>query len=536
MDKKIRACRCLVELVLDGRVSDSRELNLAKKEVCQRFGLDRLPGNSEILAVAGEDRGAVLELLRLKPVRTVSGVAVVAVMTSPAPCPHGRCLPCPGGPDSVFRSPQSYMGEEPAARRAFQHGFDPYRQVESRLRQLGDIGHRLDKVELIVMGGTFTARTQDYQEWFVRRCLEALNDYPYPPSVSHPCSSGSSLSRVQSLNETSRVRNVGLTVETRPDWAKERHVDVILGLGGTKVELGVQTTHNHILGLIRRGHTVEDVVEANRRLRDSGLKVGFHMMPGLPGSTPELDLESFREVFSNPGFMPDYLKIYPTLVTPGTPLHRLWEEGEYQPYDLETTVRLVASVKAMLPGWVRLQRVQRDIPAHQIVAGVKKSNLRQLAQRELARMGERCCCIRCREVGHRLLEGVEPGRVELCHETYQACGGEEHFISFEDQGRGVLVGFIRLRFPHLPHRPELKGDVCLVRELHVYGPLAPLGENGVGDIWQHRGYGEELLEYAEETGRDAGFKKIAVTSGVGVRPYYRRHGYHLEGVYMVKEL
>ncbi len=534
MDRTGPACRELVEQLLRKEITNEQELNAAKKEVSARYKLSSLPGNSMILAAAkDEERQQVIELLQLKPVRTISGVAVIAAMTSPAPCPHGLCIQCPGGPTSKFHSPQSYMGAEPAARRAFENDFDPYMQVSSRLRQLLEIGHQVGKAELIVMGGTFTARTLCYQEWFVKRAIEAMNDFygeEWRQNRKYI-----SIEEVQSANESARIRNVGITIETRPDWTEKEHIDTILGLGATKVEIGVQSTYDFILAGIQRGHTVTDSANANMRLRDSGLKVGFHMMPGLPGSMTESDFRMFKTLFEDERFMPDYLKIYPTLVTEGTRLHGMWELGNYAPLEVDEAVELLAKVKSILPKWVRLQRIQRDIPAYQVLAGIKKSDIRELAKKRLLEMGGRCRCIRCREVGHRMLLGIEPGNIELTTEEYRACGGKEHFISFEDTEKDVLIGFIRLRFPNAPHRQELPG-AALVRELHVYGSMVLPGDSAGETQWQHRGYGEELLVQAEEIARSAGYEKIAVTSAIGVRDYYRKFGYGREGAYMIKRL
>ncbi|HEY6585866.1 MAG TPA: tRNA uridine(34) 5-carboxymethylaminomethyl modification radical SAM/GNAT enzyme Elp3, partial [Candidatus Methanoperedens sp.] len=294
-------------------------------------------------------------------------------------------------------------------------------------------------------------------------------------------------------------------------------------------------TYDFILAGIQRGHTVAASADANMRLRDNGLKVGFHMMPGLPGATVDSDLRMFKRLFEDERFMPDYLKIYPTLVTEGTRLHGMWELGNYAPLEVLEAVELLAKIKALLPRWVRLQRIQRDIPAYQVLAGIKKSNIRQLAQERLKEMGGKCRCIRCREVGHKELSGIKPENIELINEKYRACGGLEHFISFEDATMDVLIGFLRLRFPAAPHRPELKG-AALIRELHVYGSMVAPGEDAGESQWQHKGYGEELLTHAEETARIAGYGKIAVTSGIGVRDYYRKFGYEREGPYMTKRL
>ena len=579
------ACREILEQILNHEIVSERELDAAKKRVSAKYKLRSLPKNSEILALCSADeRVRAIHLLQRKSVRTISGVAVVAVMTSPYPCPHGACIPCPGGPASAFRTPQSYMGREPATMRAIQCGYDPYEQVAVRLRQLYSIGHPVDKVELIVMGGTFTARPPDYQQWFVGRSISAMNDFggagvadqevlSKNPAIYHrgerrgrrvsgirssafsACSAVKfkdaavppenstlpdqyiDLKSIIATNETAAVRNIGITFETRPDHLSTVEIDRLLEMGATKVEVGVQSIYDRVLKKIDRGHTVQDSIAANKRLRDSGLKVGFHIMVGLPGSDADDDLNMFKTLFSDPLFCPDHLKIYPTLVTEGTVLHRWWKDGSYQSLDNVSAIGLLADIKSVLPKWVRLQRIQRDIPAQQIAAGVTKSNIRQLAEEQLRSMGGSCRCIRCREVGHASLRGRVPEKIELLIETYSACGGTEHFISFEDVGNDILIGFLRLRFPDSPHRIELAG-AALVRELVVYGSMVPLGAESSPrrDQWQHRGYGRELLAAAEDLASKHGFSKIAVTSGIGVREYYRKRGYVREGAYMVKYL
>ncbi|NYT01483.1 MAG: tRNA uridine(34) 5-carboxymethylaminomethyl modification radical SAM/GNAT enzyme Elp3 [Methanosarcinales archaeon] len=555
----LRPLREIVEAVLQGQVKTPADLEKRKRQAASELGLSSLPSNADILAQALPEERDRLKLLVRKPTRTLSGVAVIAAMTSPARCPHGICVPCPGGIRALASSPQSYTGQEPAALRAGQHGYDPYRQVHARLRQLEEIGHPVDKAELIIMGGTITSRPLGYQQWFVKRCLQAMNDYPLTdPLPSDPSPSGQGLAshlpsrpslsecslsghqpspqpvrdppasgpsgwqsfrEAAELNQRARVRNVGMTFETRPDWCRPGHIQSMLSLGATKVELGVQSIRDEILAGIRSGHDRAATVDANRNLREAGLKVGFHMMPGLPGSSPSRDLEEFRELFQSPDFRPDYLKIYPTLVVEGTELYDLYRRGEYIPLGDEEAAELISRVKEIIPPYTRLQRVQRDIPARLIVAGVKKSNLRQLAEERLRAREGRCRCIRCREAG---LQGVSPGQAKLQVESYEACGAQEHFISYLS-GQDVLVGFLRLRL----------GEKARVRELHVYGPLIPLGRRGG---WQHQGYGAGLLQAAEEMAVLAGYRSIEVTSAIGVRDYYRRLGYRIALPYVVKDL
>jgi elongator complex protein 3 len=497
-----------------------------KIDICRKYRLPAVPKNSAILAVAQPaDREILRKILLVKPTRTLSGVAPVAVMTSPAPCPHGKCLPCPGGPEHPFKSPQSYTGEEPAALRAREHSYDPFAQVHARLEQFELLGHRVDKVELIVMGGTMTARTPEYQEQFVSRCIEGMNTYPGGTDAIELLR----MAAVQEDNETAAIRCVAITFETRPDWCRRDHIDRMLHLGVTKVELGVQHVDDTILSYNRRGCSVADTVEANTLLRDAGMKVGFHIMPNLPGSTIDLDKKMFETLFSDPRFLPDFLKIYPTLVTPGSEIEELWKRGDYLPYCEEDMIDLVAYGKSLIPEYTRLQRIQRDIPAKLIVAGSRHSNFRQLAQNRLKATGRSCRCIRCREIG-RL---PSPAESEIRVLKYACCDGQEHFISAVADDS--IIGFTRLRFPSRIYCAELE-NAALLRELHVYGSLVRMGKDAESEEWQHRNYGKVLIARAEEIALDAGFSCLAIMSGIGVRPYYRRQGYERKGPYMIKEL
>ncbi|WP_435193948.1 tRNA uridine(34) 5-carboxymethylaminomethyl modification radical SAM/GNAT enzyme Elp3 [Natronomonas sp. EA1] len=551
-----RVCETLAERILAGEI-DEDDVESAKLAACSEFSAPKVPKNADILDAAPEGRREELEpVLQRKPVRTASGVSPVAIMTSPHMCPHGKCLYCPGGPASEFSSSQSYTGHEPAAARGVQNDYDPYGQVTLRLHQLRQIGHPVDKVELILMGGTMTARSHDYQEWFVKRALQAMNDFdpdcePQPAeekSFAEEDPEFAYLEDVIAENETNSIRNIGTTFETKPDWCDPEQIDRMLDLGGTKVEVGVQTTYERINREMHRGHGTQASIDANRRLRDSGFKVGFHMMPGQPGMTKEMCLEDFRELFENPDWRPDYLKIYPTLVVRDTITYDMWRRDEYDPLTNEEAAELVAEVMDMIPRYTRLQRVQRDIPADFIDAGVWKSNLRQLAWQEMETHGWTCECIRCREAG---MNDETPENVELDVMTYEVGGGTEHFISFEDFAerrsadrrtqsddfeKDLLVGFCRLRFPNDPVRRELQ-DAALVRELHVYGSEVAMGEAGDESTHQHKGYGKRLLKKAEELARDAGYSKLSVISGIGVRQYYRdKLGYYQDGPYVSKTL
>lgn len=507
------ACKEIAEVVAERGLSDAKSINRLKKEISSKYGLCSIPKNSDVLKLS---RDELKERLKRKRMRTASGVVPVAVMTSPYPCPHGKCIMCPGGPASEFESPQSYIGREPAASRAAQHGFEPYEQVKARLHQIEEIGHDFEKVELILMGGTLTARPLDYQRWFVKRCLDAMKDF------------GDERGR--------EIRNTGMTFETRPDYANEGEIGQMLEMGATKVELGVQQVTNTALETIHRGHSVDDSIAANRRARDSALKVGFHVMLGLPATTLKDDKEMFERIFYDSNFKPDYLKIYPTLVVKGTQLYDMWKRGDYKPICEDEAIEIITYAKRIIPKWVRIQRIQRDIPAPFIEAGVKKSNLRQLANARLQEMGYKCRCIRCREAGLSQLVGrvADEQEIKFLSERYEACKGTEYFLSYEDVENDILIALLRLRFPYAPHRAELK-HAALVRDLHVYGELVGLGERKQ-QSWQHRGYGAHLLRKAEEIAADKGYRKIAVMSGIGVRDYYARFGYTREGPFMVKAI
>jgi elongator complex protein 3 len=501
-----------------------------KIQASAKYQLQNIPSNSEIIkALKAEEKHKLLPLLRRKTTRTISGVTVVAVMTKPYPCPQPEpCAYCPGGP--ALGVPQSYTGFEPAAMRGLQNNFDPYLQVKTRIEQLNAIGHNVDKIELIIMGGTFPATPLEYQTWFVQRCLDAVTQ-----------KESANLEQAKKNAETSRTRNVGITVETRPDWARESHVDHMLSMGVTRVEVGVQNPDDEIYQLVGRTHSTKDVVEATRTMKDAGLKVAYHLMPGLPGSNPEKDLKAFNRIFTDPDFKPDMIKIYPCLVLKDTKAYKWYLEGTYTPYTNDEATRLIAEIKRIVPRWMRVMRVQRDIPARLIVAGVNRSNLRQLVQEKLEEKDVRCGCIRCREVGHRMVHDnvkPDPEKIDILLTRYDASGGTEIFISAEDSENDVLIGYLRLRIPSKKaHRQEIKAEPCsIVRELHIYGPLVPVGKH-LAKAWQHRGYGSILLGEAERvTQEDYDLKKILIISALGTKQYYKRFGYRYEGVYMAKTL
>jgi len=554
MSKMTKALDEIGSLIDSGRIHDKSSLQNEKVRITKKYSLEKIPSNSDIMAHYGEN----LSFLQRKPMRTMSGVAVIAVMTRPAPCPHGKCTYCPGGPEQDV--PQSYTGHEPAAMRAIQNNFHPFLQVYRRIEQLRAVGHPTDKIELIVMGGTFPSQDLDYQEYFVRECLSGMNmfDGGIPsqeiyntlfPQGDETGTDGARallgrrpilLEDAQESNETAHNRCIGITFETRPDWAMEPHIDRMLSYGGTRVELGVQTVYDFIYAMVKRGHTTRDVKESTAFLKDQCFKINYHMMPGLPGSNPERDLRTFERIFNDPEYRPDMLKFYTCLVMDRTELYDDYVSGKYTPYTTEETLDLLVKVKAIMPEWIRTMRIQRDIPTTKIAAGVMKSNMGQMVSDELKRRGISCRCIRCREIGQKCYkEGIEPkeGDVKLIRRTYEASGGTEEFLSYEDVKNDALIGFIRLRSPgdHV-FRKEIDDTTALIRELHVYGPMVPIGTSG-GAWWQHRGYGNKLLKEAERIAREGYDKrKMIIISGIGVREYYMKHGYSRDGPYMGKKL
>jgi elongator complex protein 3 len=456
--------------------------------------------------------------VRRKPSRTLSGVAVVAVMTAPARCPHGRCTYCPGGVESA--SPQSYTGEEPSALRGAQFHWDAEAIARHRIATLDAIGHPTSKVEVIVMGGTFPARPREYQAGVLRGIYDGLNG-----------ERSATLPDAIRANESAAHRVVGLTVETRPDWCDGRVLPFLLDAGVTRVEIGVECLHDEVLRAVGRAHEAGDVVRATREARARGLKVGYHLMLGLPGMDPAKDLADFRRLWEDPGLRPDFLKIYPTLVLPGTPLHDDWRAGRYSPYDTDTAVGVLAEMKRIVPPWVRIHRIQRDIPSRLIAAGVRSSNVRELAIARLRAQGSACRCLRCREAGRRASPPFEAFR--LVRAEYLAGGGRERFFAWEDPETDTVAGYVRLREPSPGATDPL--DAPVVRELKVLGSEVAIGERAARPTdYQHRGFGAALLREAEDAARADGYPGVYVTSAVGTRPYYREHGYRRAGPYVYR--
>jgi elongator complex protein 3 len=508
-----------------------KKLQTLKREIAKKYKLDHFFRNSEILeqldsisTITSEVKAFLFDFLQVRKVRTISGIAVVAVMTKPAPCP-GKCIYCPDVPGA----PKSYTGREPAAMRGVQNDFLPKKQVVARLNQLQAIGHPLDKIHLVIMGGTFLSTPDDYQKQFVRECLDGINN-----EVSK------TLEIAKKTSEMSLRRNVGITFETRPDYCKSTHVSRMLDLGGTWVEIGVQTLSDKVLNLVQRHHTKNDVAKAILNARDGGLKVTVHMMPNL-FQTPEEDIKMFENLYSDPKYMPDAVKIYPTLVLPNTRLFEMWQKNEYIPYSSDHVVEVISRIKEITPHFVRIQRVQRDIPAYLITDGVRYGNLREMAEELLHKREGSCSCIRCREIGHQTIRNdnswISKDKEFKVH-TYNASQGVEHFISYETDDSKTLFGFLRLREPSSSAiRPEIKKKfTSIIRELHVYGRMVNLGKAPQEFEWQHRGFGQKMIEMAEEISIERGYEKILVTSGLGVKDYYKKLGFAQDGPYMGKKL
>lgn len=591
----MRACREIASELLEmdgsGASPDPGRVRRVIFDACSRHGLPRVPKNREILSAAAScmpgdglahgsyDNGdsgrsrlqddpalaALGRMLLKKPAKTASGVAVVAVMPKPFACPHGRCTYCPGGPE--YGTPNSYTGAEPPALDAIRYEHDPVPQIRTKLEKLEAFGHDTSKTELVIVGGTFLFMPRQYREAFVKSCYDALNG-----------AASDSLAQAQRLNETSRVRCVGLTVETKPDYCMEEHIDSMLGYGATRVEIGVQSLRDHVYRITNRGHTYADVTRSFQLAKDAGYKIAAHMMPGLPTMTPDMDIEDFARLYDDSDLRPDMLKIYPSLVIRDTPLYEEYRSGRYAPYSDQEMIRVLAEAKRRIPKWVRIMRVQREIPPSQIVAGPRQGNLRQLVRQRLEEQGTPCRCIRCREAGLSRRRSVRddyndwrdgargragnssdgsssnssdprqpapagPDALRLDVVHYDSSGGDEAFISYEDDAERIY-GFVRLRNPGSgAHRPEVSAGTCLIRELHVYGRMVGLGaaqpssDSARGAAIQHSGLGRALVENAENVARERfGAQRLLVISAIGTREYYRKLGYSLYGPYMARDL
>ncbi|MFH0868768.1 MAG: tRNA uridine(34) 5-carboxymethylaminomethyl modification radical SAM/GNAT enzyme Elp3 [archaeon] len=518
--------RELVKKLSSARKLDKSKAERIKTEWAKRYNRT-IPLSSEILAASSPaEKKKIVRALVTKPTRTMSGVSVIAVMTKPAPCP-GKCIYCP----TSKIAPKSYTGHEPSAMRALRNEFDPYRIVQNRLKQLHNVGHTTNKNEVIIQGGTFTALPWNYQYQFVKGIFDALNQFECC-TRENPCKKHKArdLKTSQKINEAADNRVVSLIVETRPDFCTKKHIQQMLMLGATRVELGLQSVYDDILKGVKRGHDVEAAKKAIKDLKNAGFKVDLHVMLGLPGSTKKKDIEMFRILFSDEGLKPDGLKIYPCAVLKGAKLHDIWKAGNYKPVNDRYIMDVLKEAKtSYIPEYVRIKRIMRDIPSNLVEAGYKSLNLRQMLFNEMQKEGKTCRCIRCREIGHRYKnEGKLPKNVELLTFKYPASCGTEYFISFEDKKQGILLGFARLR---------IANGKAFLRELHVYGLAAPLTKiKSFALVVQHKGLGKKLLAEAEKIAKKNGIKELLVLSGAGVKKYYEMTGYLRKGYYMAKSL
>ncbi len=502
---------------------ENTNIEKIKFEAARKYKIKEFIRSSEILdKLNPKERIRFLPILQKRPMRTLSGVTPVAVMIKPkGSCPYS-CIYCPTGLGA-----KSYTGYEPAALRARQENFDPFGQVENRLAHFKACGHETSKCELIIMGGTFLRMSKRYKQSFIKGVFDGLNG-----------KKSKTLIEAQKQNERAKNRAVGLTIETRPDVCGKEEINEMLSFGATRVELGVQHPDDAIYKTLNRGHKTQDVINATALLKDSAFKVCYHLMPGLPGSDKKKDIAMVKRIFSNPDFMPDMLKIYPTLVMPDTGLAKLVAEGKYSPYDTAEAADTISEFYRHIPEYVRVMRIQRDIPTGLIGCGVKNSNLRQLVEN---RMREKKIVpkeIRLREIGLNMAsEQSERSEFKLKIKKYNASGGEEIFISSVNKNN-MLAGFIRLRIPNTSFRKEITLNplTALIRELHVYGSEVEVGGSSKGKA-QHSGFGSQLLAEAERLANEEfDSKKMIIISGIGVREYYRKHGYKLEGAYMGKPL
>lgn len=562
MDDKRRLARTLIKEILNEKLTQD-QFNKQKFRFMAKHKGSKVPSNADLLAYAtSSERQKLKKVLTMKPVRDESGVSVVSIVTKPHRCPHGKCTYCPGGVDSVFGTvPQSYTGEEPAMRRAERNNYDPYLQVFNRLEQYSAINKDPNKVELIILGGTFPFLNISYQNSFLTNSFKAFNDYSemfyntgklavsrfnkffdLPADFQDKDRARGLAARISNLkgkstliaeqkrNESSNIRVVAMCLETRPDYAKKPQILQMLRLGTTRVELGVQTVYDSVLKKIGRGHGIKEAIDSTALMKDSFLKVGYHMMPGLPGSNKTKDQHMFSVLFKDQRFRPDALKIYPCMVMKGTRLYNDYKAKRFIPISTEDAAALIKKVKKGIPEYCRIMRVQRDIPTNQTVAGVNITNLRQYIQES---GGFKCRCIRCRELRGR---DVNREALVLKRINYRASGGQEVFLSWEDESIDAIVAFARLRIPNKPFIPSIMNRTAGIRELHVYGEATPVGQ--AGKSAQHKGLGMELVKEAERIAEEEyDMKKLAVISGVGAREYYKRKlGYKGDGFYMSKSL
>jgi elongator complex protein 3 len=518
----------IIKELIKAKIKTKEELFDFKRKIAKKYKIKILSNfelfefYQKLLKEKRIKRSKDLEkILKIKPVRSLSGIVNVTVLTKPYPCP-GKCIFCP----TEKNLPKSYLSEEPAVERAKSLNFDPYLQTKKRIEMLKLEGHKTDKIELRIVGGSFSFYPKKYQEWFVKRCFDGANG-----------KKSKNLKEAQKKNEKAKNRIVGISIETRPDLINEEEIMWLRKLGVTMVEIGVQSVFDEILKKNETGLNVEKIARATKILKDAGFKVLYHLMPNLMGSNLELDKKCFEIVFSDERFKPDWIKIYPTVVTKESRLYKFWKEKKYKPYDCKELIELLIEIKKNLPFWVRVTRIFRDIPSTKIVAGCKILNLREVVKKEMEKRGLFCHCIRCREVR----ENYDPKeKIYLFREDYEASGGKEIFLSFENKERRKLFSYLRLRIPsqifeRKKHFIPILNDSAIIREIQTFGEMVPIGIKKFAP--QHQGLGKKLVKEAEKiTKKEFNLKKIAVISGVGVRDYWRKLRYKLRETYMIRKI
>ena len=510
----------LIESLIKHKAENSVDLALIKRKTAKKYQTS-CPSNISLLKVYHglinkkrlKPNKNIEELLKTRPVRSLSGIVNVSVLTKPYPCP-GECIFCP----QEKNIPKSYLSGEPAVERAKKLKFNPYQQTQKRIEMLEKQGHVTDKIELRIIGGTWSFYPKKYQSWFVSKCFQAANDLKGKKSKL------SSLINEQKKNEKAKHKIIGLSVETRPDFINLIEIKNLRKIGVTMVELGVQSIDDNVLNLNKRNHQIKETIQATKLLKDAGFKVLYQIMPNLLGSDLKKDKKMFEKIFSCPDFQPDLLKIYPCALLKNTFLYKVWLKNKYQPYTEKQLTELIKKIKIITPDYVRIQRISRDIPAYLIVTGPARiSNLRQILFKDMKKNHWQCKCIRCREIK----EKYNPKeKIYLSRKNYPASNGQEIFLSFKDKNN-QLYSLLRLRIT--------SNDQAVIREIHTYGPVVSINQKKQAP--QHQGLGKKLVKQAERIAKQE-FKlnKISVIAGIGARNYFRKIGYKLEKTYMVKKL
>ena len=518
----------IIKDLIKSKIKNQTDLAFFKRKIAKKYKIP-IPSNIQLLQAYHEflkqkRKGAsekIERILRTRPVRSLSGIVNISILTKPYPCP-GKCIFCPFEKDF----PKSYVSGEPAAERAKRLKYNPYSQTKKRIESLEKEGHATDKIELRIVGGTWSFYPKRYQTWFIKRCFEAANQR-----------NSKNLKEAQKVNERAKNRIVGLSIETRPDFINLKEIRRLRMLGVTMVELGVQSIFNEVLKVCKTGLTREKIIKATKLLKDAGLKVLYQIMLNLPGSNINKDLSCLKTIFGNENFRPDWLKIYPCVVCKNTTLYLWWKRRKYKPYPNEKLINLLIEIKKDLPYWIRLTRLLRDIPSQKIVAGCKVSNLREVVESKMEEKNLRCKCIRCREIR----ENYDPKeKVYLFREDYRASGGREIFLSFENKTRKKLLSYLRLRVPSFyflkkQHFLKILDGATIIREIQTLGPQVPISKRKIAP--QHRGLGRKLIREAEKIAKEEfGLEKIAIIAGIGAREYFRKLGYKLRNTYMIKKI